>query len=162
MNMNERIPLEEWKAKKQAEVWPMVFHEFEPETAELDIKSGNMVPESIYGLKLVSWFEENMERGLPPLYGTILVFDSETGVPLGLLDAGYLTGLRTGRRFALACPLSVRCVAADPGSGEITLALSGAPLPPPPAESETRRRKGRKKPAGRRPMHLPAKKRRRR
>ena len=46
------------KAKKQAEVWPMVFHEFEPETAELDIKSGNMVPESIYGLKLVSWFEE--------------------------------------------------------------------------------------------------------
>lgn len=96
------------KAMKKAEVWPMVFHEFEPETAELDIKSGNMVPEGIYGLKLVSWFEKNLERGLPPLYGTILVFDSETGVPLGLLDAGYLTGLRTGAAGAIGAKALAR------------------------------------------------------
>lgn len=96
------------KAQQQAEVWPMVFHEFEPETAELDIKSGNMVPEGIYGLKVVSWFEKNMERGLAPLYGTVLVFDSETGVPLGLLDAGYLTGLRTGAAGAIGAKALAR------------------------------------------------------
>ena len=96
------------KAAKKAEVWPMVFHEFEPETAEIDIKSGNMVPEGIYGLKLVSWFEKNLERGLPPLYGTVLVFDSETGVPLGLLDAGYLTGLRTGAAGAIGAKALAR------------------------------------------------------
>jgi len=94
------------KARSEAETWPMVFHEFRPETAELDIKSGNM--EGIYGLKLVSWFEENLERNLPPLYGTILVFDSATGVPLGLLDAGYLTGLRTGAAGAIGAKALAR------------------------------------------------------
>lgn len=94
------------KNRKEGGLWPMVFHEFAPETAELDLKSGNMG--DIYGLKLVSWFEDNIEKGVPPLIGTILLFDSKTGVPLGLLDAGCLTGLRTGAAGAIGAKALAR------------------------------------------------------
>ena len=40
--------------------------------------------------------EANAEKGLPTLVGLIMVFDTDTGMPLGVLDGSYITGLRTG------------------------------------------------------------------
>ena len=56
------------KAQGTGMVWPMVFHEFEPGKADLDIKSGNLDLDKIYGLKAVSWFGENVRNDLPALY----------------------------------------------------------------------------------------------
>lgn len=75
----------------QGGVWPLVFHEFDPGRADLDIKSGNLDAEGIFGLKLVSWFGANPDKGLPALYGTSLICDLATGQPKALLNAGPVT-----------------------------------------------------------------------
>lgn len=88
------------KGTAQAEIWPMVFHVFDPDhRGDLDIKSGNMPGR--YGLKVVSWFGENEKKGLPALVGTELLFDMETGLPTALLNAGPITAFRTGASAAI-------------------------------------------------------------
>ena len=49
----------------------------------------------------VSWFEANQDRGLPDLTGLIAVYSAETGLPIGILDASYITGIRTGAAGAI-------------------------------------------------------------
>ena len=83
------------KAGGQTVVWPMVFYEFDPGSADMDIKSGWLKGSGIFGLKLVSLFSANAEKGLPSLVGTIMVMDDETGKPLGFLDGSHITGMRT-------------------------------------------------------------------
>lgn len=92
----------------QGVLWPMVFHEFERGVADLDIKSGNLDVENVFGLKLVSWFGENPGKDLPALYGTILLFDRATGEPKALLNAGAITELRTGAAAAIGAKYLAR------------------------------------------------------
>ena len=74
----------EAKASGNTEVFPLIFQDFIHEKAEMDIKSGWLKNNEIFGLKVVSWFEENPKAGLPELLGTILIFDANTGAPVGL------------------------------------------------------------------------------
>lgn len=92
----------------QGGVWPLVFHEFDPGRADLDIKSGNLDAEGIFGLKLVSWFGANPDKGLPALYGTSLICDLATGQPKALLNAGPITDLRTGAAGAIGAKYLAR------------------------------------------------------
>lgn len=65
-----------------------------------------LMPSSkIFGMKAVSIFPGNVERGLPVTTGLMLVNDCETGLPLALMDAQYLTALRTGAATGLATRL---------------------------------------------------------
>lgn len=89
------------KNSGEGEIWPMVFHEFEPGKADLDIKSGNMNGKGIFGFKLVSWYLENSAKNLPTLHGTTMVFDITTGTPKALLNAGPITDYRTGAAGAV-------------------------------------------------------------
>lgn len=89
------------KTEKTSTIWPMIFYEFETNQSDMDIKSGYMKELGIYGLKLVSWYGENQKKNLPTLYGTTLLFDSENGKPIGLVDAEYITGMRTGAAGAI-------------------------------------------------------------
>ncbi|MFP7369932.1 ornithine cyclodeaminase family protein [Bacillus sp. WP8] len=84
------------KENKEASLFPMVFHEFEPGKADMDIKSGELSGAGIFGLKLVSWFGDNPSKGLPAVVGTVLVLDSRTGLPIGILSGEYMTMMRTG------------------------------------------------------------------
>ncbi len=54
------------KAQGDTAVFPLVFHEFEPGVADMDIKSGWLKGSDIFGLKVVSWFGENTKKELPP------------------------------------------------------------------------------------------------
>lgn len=89
------------KSDKKAAVWPMVFYEFEPGVSDMDIKSGCLEDDNIYGLKLVSLHVKNKEAGLPELMGTTLIFNMTTGEPEALVNAGYITKLRTGAAGAI-------------------------------------------------------------
>lgn len=84
------------KAENKATLFPMVFHEFEPGVADMDIKSGHLAGANIFGLKLVSWFGENPAKDLPAIIGTVMVLDSRTGVPLGIMSGEAITLMRTG------------------------------------------------------------------
>ncbi|MCL1809674.1 MAG: ornithine cyclodeaminase family protein [Clostridiales bacterium] len=89
------------KSRGVGKLFPLVFHEFEPGAADMDIKSGLLEEAGIFGLKLVSWFSGNASIGMPLLTGTVMVFDISTGKPLGLLSAEHLTGMRTGAAGAI-------------------------------------------------------------
>ena len=60
---------------------------------------------NIFCAKVVSVFAGNVERGLPVTPGLIVVNDGETGMPVALMEAGYLTSLRTGAATGLATDL---------------------------------------------------------
>jgi alanine dehydrogenase len=96
------------KEKFQAELFPMIFHEFEPGVADMDIKSGHINGVDIFGLKLVSWFGNNSEKNLPPLVGTVMVYDAVTGVPKGILTAEHITNMRTGAAGAIGAKYLAR------------------------------------------------------
>ncbi|WP_409175264.1 ornithine cyclodeaminase family protein [Brevibacillus fortis] len=84
------------KSSQQATLFPLIFHEFVEGRADMDIKSGHLPQADIFGLKLVSWFGDNDKKGLPQLVGTVMVLDSQTGVPQGILSGEHITCMRTG------------------------------------------------------------------
>ena len=91
------------KAAGETAVWPLVAHHFEEQKAVMDIRSGAVFgAEQIHGLKMLNNFPGNRERGLPPFNGMLMVFDSRTGLPLGVMDAAYITCMRTGAAGAVA------------------------------------------------------------
>lgn len=112
------------KAGDSAALWPMVFHEFEPGAADLDIKSGDLGGLGLYGLKVVSWFGGNPGKGLPALYGTSLLFDMTTGAPRALLNAGPITDFRTGAAGAIGAKYLAR-----PDAKTLLMAGTGALAP---------------------------------
>jgi len=63
---------------------------------------GSLPRQRALGTKLVTVVEANRRRGLPTLHGTYLLTDPETGAPLALMEAGFLTAIRTGAASALA------------------------------------------------------------
>jgi ornithine cyclodeaminase/alanine dehydrogenase-like protein (mu-crystallin family) len=47
------------------------------------------------GIKWVAGYEGNHEKGLPYIYGAVIMNDAETGRPIALLDGGWITEMRT-------------------------------------------------------------------
>ncbi len=54
------------------------------------------------GMKWVSGFPENIKKGLPYISGLIVLNDPETGFPLAVMDASWITAMRTGAATAVA------------------------------------------------------------
>jgi ornithine cyclodeaminase len=60
------------------------------------------------GLKSVSVFRRNPERGLPVIHAIVGLADPETGEPMAIMDGTYLTALRTGAVSGAAADLLAR------------------------------------------------------
>jgi ornithine cyclodeaminase/alanine dehydrogenase len=54
------------------------------------------------GVKWVSGFPGNQDRGLPYISGLIILNDPETGLPIAVMDAAWITARRTGAATAVA------------------------------------------------------------
>jgi len=89
------------KSEGKSVIWPLVNYEFKDEHAAMDIRSGYIKGEQLHGLKMLNNFPENKEKGLPPFNGIMMVYDSNTGIPIGIMDASYTTCMRTGAAGAL-------------------------------------------------------------
>jgi ornithine cyclodeaminase/alanine dehydrogenase-like protein (mu-crystallin family) len=48
------------------------------------------------GLKWVSGFPSNIEKGLPYISGLLLLNDPQTGIPIAAMDCSWITAMRTG------------------------------------------------------------------
>ncbi|MDX1737554.1 MAG: ornithine cyclodeaminase family protein, partial [Alphaproteobacteria bacterium] len=59
-------------------------------------------PGEYVGVKVVSVFPGNMQRGLPAIYGNYLLSSGKTGQMLAIIDGGELTARRTAAASALA------------------------------------------------------------
>jgi len=54
------------------------------------------------GLKWISGYPSNRERDLPYIVGLLVMNDPETGLPIAVMDAAWITAERTGAATALA------------------------------------------------------------
>jgi ornithine cyclodeaminase/alanine dehydrogenase-like protein (mu-crystallin family) len=60
------------------------------------------------GVKWVSGYPENYERGLPYITGLLILNDPETGIPLAVMDCVWITAQRTGAATAVAAQYLAR------------------------------------------------------
>ena len=60
------------------------------------------------GVKAVTVYPTNAERGYPTIFATVLLLDATTGRPMALLEGTYLTALRTGAATGVATDLLAR------------------------------------------------------
>lgn len=67
------------------------------------IRSGDAV-----GVKWISGYPQNTARGLPYISGLMIVNDPDTGFPLAVMDATWLTAMRTGAATAVAAKYLAR------------------------------------------------------
>ncbi len=81
-------------------------------------------PDRHIGIKLVTVFPDNVERGLPAVMGAYLLLDGKSGSPLALLDGPILTVRRTAAASALASDYLSR-----PDSERLLMVGTGALAP---------------------------------
>ncbi len=60
------------------------------------------------GLKWISGYPANRERGLPYISGLLVLNDPETGLPVCIMEAGWITAMRTGAATAVAAKYLAR------------------------------------------------------
>ncbi|WP_205127961.1 ornithine cyclodeaminase family protein [Paenibacillus amylolyticus] len=112
LNVPQVIHLVEtvYKARSEhnTETWPTIFYDFVPGKADMDIKSGYLKSDKVFGHKTITWFAENEAKQLPTLTGLINVFDAETGRPFGITEASFITGIRTGASGAIGAKYLAR------------------------------------------------------
>ncbi len=89
------------KTSGEGVIFPLVCHDFITGRADMDIKSGEAKDSGIFGLKVVTWFGDNVSLGLPALSATTLLMDNATGLLLAMLNASGITGMRTGAAGAV-------------------------------------------------------------
>ncbi len=60
------------------------------------------------GMKWVSGYPQNQSKGLPYIHGTLILNDPETGAPISVMDATWITAKRTGAATAVAAKYLAR------------------------------------------------------
>ncbi len=63
---------------------------------------GYLCDSNALGMKVVTYFQENSNVGLPAILATITLYSPETGKPLVLMDGSYITAIRTACASAVA------------------------------------------------------------
>jgi ornithine cyclodeaminase/alanine dehydrogenase-like protein (mu-crystallin family) len=64
----------------------------------------------VAGIKWIGGYPDNQERGLPYIHGLLVLTDGPTGRPLAVMDATWITEVRT----AAASMLGIRALAREP------------------------------------------------
>jgi ornithine cyclodeaminase len=74
---------------------------------------GAMPEDGVFGAILVSVYPDNFAKGGPSHQGVVALFDSATGAPTAMLDAGEITAIRTAAASAAATDALARPDAAS-------------------------------------------------
>jgi ornithine cyclodeaminase/alanine dehydrogenase-like protein (mu-crystallin family) len=72
-----------------------------PESA-INAMPGYVPAAKMAGIKWVTRYLPNLEKGLPYVLGLLILNDPETGLPLSVMDCGWVTAVRTGAASAVA------------------------------------------------------------
>ena len=70
--------------------------------ADMLVMSGLVGDEELLSVKIVSLFPENPSQGLPATIGSLMLVNNKTGQLEAVMDATYLTAIRTGAASAVA------------------------------------------------------------
>ena len=66
-----------------------------------NVLRGYVAPLGLAGVKIVGDFVENYRRGLPSEMALLNLFDPRTGMPVAVVDATWITDMRTGAVTAI-------------------------------------------------------------
>lgn len=88
-------------AEGKAAMPPKTYLQFPRHQGDLRVMPASS-GEIYAGVKIVNSHALNPERGLPAIFGTYMLISQETGLPLSILEATYLTAVRTGAASAVA------------------------------------------------------------
>jgi len=74
---------------------------YTPQRMHINVKQNTFLTmpcfgEKYFSTKLVSVFPDNADKGIPLIFGTVILNDGDTGKPLAILDGKAITALRTG------------------------------------------------------------------
>lgn len=90
-------------SRQDALVTPVGELLFTKPSGEAHIKSGHILGDDIFVVKVATGFYDNARLGLPTSSGVVLAFSAKTGLPTDiLLDEGRLTNIRTAAAGAVA------------------------------------------------------------
>ena len=86
-----------------------IYLEFPPFTGDLRAMPAYMQGQTpSAGVKIVNSNPKNPDKGLPAVSGVMVFVDPETGLPLAVMGAGSLTGIRTGAAGGVAAKYMAR------------------------------------------------------
>lgn len=74
---------------------------------------GYLAEPASLGAKVIAVYPANAQRGLSSHMGVVVLFDPQEGVPIAMVDAAAITGLRTAAASAVATNVLARTDAAD-------------------------------------------------
>ncbi len=74
----------------------------------LGMMPGHATKLDMMGIKVISVFHGNHEKGLPSHQGVVILFDAKNGEPLMFFDAGEITAIRTAAASAVATRVLAR------------------------------------------------------
>lgn len=63
---------------------------------------GYLGEDKALGMKVVTYFQDNPKQGLPAILATIMLFSSDTGKMIAVMDGTYITTIRTACASAMA------------------------------------------------------------
>jgi len=69
---------------------------------------GYVASEKAAGIKIVSFFGANAGTEIPVIHALVYMINADTGQPLGIMEGGYVTALRTGAVSGAATDLLAR------------------------------------------------------
>lgn len=102
--------------------YPVVREQIPEHAGIFGIKSGYAVTREVLGLKAGGfWLNNSQQMNLPNHQGVMLLFDPRTGVPIALIDANWITAIRTGAAGAVASKYLSR-----PDSSRVAMIGAGA------------------------------------
>lgn len=79
----------------------------------LAVMPGGLADPAVFGVKVISIFNDNRAAGLETHQGLVLLFEAEQGRPIGLVDASEVTALRTAAVSGVATATLARPDADD-------------------------------------------------
>lgn len=79
-----------------------------PKGRAFGVMPGAMLDDGTFGAKLVSVYPDNFALGGSSHQGLVVLFDSGTGAPSAILDAGEITAIRTAAASAAATDVLAR------------------------------------------------------
>lgn len=110
ITMNEAIKVSAWAYKafsRKRVQMPQRIHINSPKGTTL-FMPGYLNENGALAVKVVSVFNHNPSKKIPVVHGVMLLFNSETGQPLAVMDATRLTAIRTGAASGVATRLLAR------------------------------------------------------
>jgi len=87
---------------------PIVSMEMDEYNASMDVKTCYNGLNSFISVKMLAGSHDNYKVGLPPYMGTVSLLNGKDGITSCIMDAGLITGLRTGAAGALSCKYLAR------------------------------------------------------